>query len=243
LAVSLTQASALELSLIKKAAFEETFERFPSPYAVLQQFKRIVPKDSDAYSHQECNRLDKMSAPVLGVNDPLQLAPLEQTPGELFYQYYIDCVHKIVKGGFSYGPDLTLNSKQVLSGADIAGLLTVYKQQCEVFGYECNWEKDEFHRMVWIGVGWSTLDATTKYLLMDAWVNWLIGPQQILQAKGYIGENNVFGAELADIRAFNLFLIAHADTIKTGKDGAVAMVKDIYAEMAILLRLGPALKN
>jgi len=86
-----TLANAAEVSyqaknLRHKISFDEIYNRYPSPYAIIQQFHRIVPV-SDETSH--CFQMDENSAPVSGVIDPIQNGALEQSPGALFFIRFI----------------------------------------------------------------------------------------------------------------------------------------------------------
>lgn len=228
-------ANALDLNLIKKASFEETFERYPSPFAILQQFKRIIPVDGNAGAHPECTNMNEMSAPVSGVNDPMQLGPLEQTPGELFYQYYVDCVHKIVSGGFYLPAYSQQNAKAILTLEDRIQLAK---------GDAALAESEAFAHALFTATAWKDLDPKDQIRLMNAFLLNLVGPESILRAKGYFGENNAFQTQLPTHSALVDFLNEFALSLTGSAFGATNPgVADVYREIAIIVRLGPALKN
>ncbi len=234
---------ALDHALMRPAAFEETLNRFPSPYAVIEQFQRIVPYNQGQYSNQECKSVDKMSAPVIGTIDPLQLGPLEQTPGELFYQYYIDCVRKLVQEGFQSHEKVGMNLKEIL-GEDLLKEIVLTNDACKVQKDYCNDEKvfASIASLIFTYNAWSKIDSSVTKKIVDRLLLYLVGPPVILRAKGYFGENNVFGRDLPSQDALSNMLIAMASELKS-PSGEEAKFTDVYGEIAITLRLGPALQN
>lgn len=242
--VNTAAASAFDQSLIQKASFEETFDRYPSPYAILQQFKRIMPVDGNPNAHLECTSMSEMSAPVSGVNDPMQLGPLEQTPGELFFQYYIDCVQKIVSGGFSNSVYSKQNVEAILTVEDRAFLVQMMNKQCLEWKVACSDSDAVFLHNAFTATNWNSITPQLQLRLINAFLLYLVGPEIILRSKGYLGENNVFDTFIPDQPALAAFLNKFALSYNVSNFGGTEpKIADIYAQVAIIVRLGPALKN
>lgn len=235
-------------SLINTASFEESFERFPSPYGVIQQFKRIFPVMNDSVRSSSCLRIDERSAPVIGAIDPLQGSALEKEPGALFYQFYQDCVYELSKSTFMDKTLASQNSQLILGNdLDMAISKRLEKFPCnhemglaDACGFS---ETQEKKWGFWTRVQFHHLDMELRLSMMSQFIEFLIGPEEILEERNYIGQNTVFGLPIANKGELARFILKQLADLES-RDGSAKspLVYEIYAETAILLRLGPVLR-
>lgn len=235
-------------SSMKKASFDETYERYPTPYAVLQQFRRIVPNLPEI-PDSACLQIDESSAPVIGTMDPQQGAALEKEPGALFYQYYQDCVRTLVNVGFSDITRATDNSKMILGPALHDRLMANYKQRClDHEAYLLCYDQDSMIPMsLWNLSAWVSVPPEFRKQFLSRLVDYLIGPDAVLRHMRYMGNQTVFGEALPDRDSLIAFLLQKISELETQmvqqSTPKILKVADVYAEISILLRLGPALKQ
>ncbi|MGE0528676.1 MAG: hypothetical protein AB7P49_16525 [Bdellovibrionales bacterium] len=232
-----------------KTSFEETYERFPSPYGVIQQFQRTFPVMSDYVRYSSCLKVDEKSAPVIGAIDPLQGSALEREPGALFYQFYQDCMHELSKSVFNDQSLSSQNSEMILGkklDAAISSRLERYPCENEKgLADACAYTDAQSKKWAfWTRVQFNQLDMDLQLEIMNQFIEFLIGPEEVLDGRGYTGEDTVFGVPVANQGELALFIIRQLSGLESRDPKAQSsLVYEIYAETAVLLRLGPALKN
>ncbi len=241
-------ANQMRNSLINTASFEENYERFPSPYGVIQQFQRIFPVINDSVRSSSCLRIDEKSAPVIGAIDPLQGSALEKEPGALFYQFYQDCVYELSKSTFM---DQTLahQNSQLILGNELDAAISkrLEKFPCDQemgLAEACAYsERQAKIWAFWTRVQFHSLDMDLRLSMMSQFIEFLIGPEEILEERSYIGQKTVFGLPIANKGELARFILKQLADLESRDGNAKSpLVYEIYAETAILLRLGPVLQ-
>ncbi len=230
--------------IIKKASFEETLERFPSPYGVIQQFRHIVPNGLEQWNYNECLNIGETSAPVTGVIDPLQQSALEENPGALFYPYYEKCVRQLVDNGFSSEWGTKANQLSILGEELAAEVDQARAYMCSGWFNKpevCTFPPESFSFSMWYKATFKELTPQLQEKLMYAFVRYLGGPDAVLRRLKLIGGDETFGVRLLTAQDLAKFLVSEMLKMKNGE--AALSLRDVYAETAILLRLGPALKH
>lgn len=230
--------------LSRKASFEETLERFPSPYGVIQQFNYIVPNGLEAqYTWDDCMKIGEKSAPVTGVMDPLQQSALEDTPGALFYPYYEACVRKLVSSAFASTSAVEANEIAIF-GEDFAKEITALREsQCSGYlgrPYYCGYST-EYRKSLFWSEKLETFKPELQQKFMLSFIRYLGGPDAVLRRLKLIGSDETFGVKISSADELAQFLVLEMLKLKNG-DKPYSLL-DVYAETAILLRLGPALKH
>ena len=207
-------AFAFLFTVLANASFEETLIRYPSPYGVLAQLRRLVPTDTNA----TCQKLGQEIRPVLGAMDPLQGSALEKIPGPFFVGTFSHCLEELLS---------TANTGQAFServlGKKLSKVLIPIKK---------NWSE----------IRWESLSASVQSEILDRFIDYIIGPEEILHYYNYIGPKNIFDLPLANKRDFRQFLATKVITEPKPNDVLKGLTK-VYYDSAILLRLGPALKH
>lgn len=215
-------------------SFDETTERYPSPDATLNQIRRLAP----FAKYLACSTIDEGSSPVIGAIDPLQSAPLELTPGPFYFEYYRKCATNQIEFGLGYYSDeaVRANSELIL-GTDLptrvaAAVPAAYKPAASDL------------RLLWNSLPIEAIPDELMQEIVDHFVLFLVGPEEILLHYRYIGENNVFQRPMNSAAEFRNFLIEElVKTIHLDAPTEKHQLRSVYTEMAILLRLGPALKK
>jgi hypothetical protein len=217
-----------------KTSFDQKQVRFPSPYGVLNQLQHIT----GGMASDSCNRLDRISAALLGANDPTQQAPLDNQPNDLFYSFYRFCVETGVTNAFS-NSELGTGLGFLILGSAVSGRLTdVFNKGCDdpnSFNSLCA-DKDHRAGSAWTMV-WSQLDPPLRLQLLRQFTTFLVGPEIILRDLKYLGRDNVFDVPLNTMNDFVVFLDQQLTKFPN------ITVAFAYAKIAILLRLGPALES
>lgn len=232
------QAQAQPVRLIK-TAFEETLDRYPSPYALIQQLKRIVPSEAVAEANsQACRSLTSVSAPAIGVIEPLLEGALEPVPGPLFYPFYMGCVRTLVAGGFD-SLNATTNAEKILGKSVRESLEASY---CAASKFVCEGDPKLRDYMIWATFHWSALSSEIQMLVMKRWLLYLVGPDPVLRSTRLIGPGNSFDADIHNSFQLAEFLSAALSTVLNQKNAPLT-VSEAYAETAIVLRLGEAVRN
>lgn len=204
---------------VHKTSFDEIYQRYPSPFAVIQQLKRILPGATN-YNCDEFN----IDSTVFGINDPELMGPLESEPGALFYQHYQNCLRKYAN---QYGSsDWNKLFQEIVGSEEMPSLI-----EAEKYGSNIEYKN------------WSEFQSSSKILLMEKFIFYLIGPESQLKRLKYIGENNVFGTPLENSKDLAKFLIEIANKFPSADYLSRRSIYMVYIETAILLRLGPALKD
>lgn len=212
-------ALALNRSMIRNMSFEENIKRYPSPLAVLETMKSVAP--FRAPSAEPCLEIGLASAPVLGAIDPAQLQPLETQPGALFYNYFEKCTIKIAALGFLDEQNSLKNSELIL-GRDLTNALLKVSGSQDV-------------KNMWNTKVFSSLPMDMQNQLADRAITFLLGPEELLRYFRYIGDGNVFGRPLAATTDLRALIIE--------KLGGNVSLLTFYSRTAVLLRLGPVLKD
>jgi hypothetical protein len=230
--------------LLHKTSFQETYNRYPSPFGIIQIMKMIVPFRNGEYPGT-CEQMSEQSAPVTGVIDPLQGSALEEEPGALFYPYFEKCVRDMGSNGFYDNATALKNSNEILGEDYMGPYLQKLEKECQKTGYDkpfiCNYQADSRIAAFWYGRQWKSLKEEERLELMPRFIRYLVGPAAVQRRLKLVGENNVFGADLKSPQDLAKFI---SDAMAAMKDGDSDLsVLQVYLETAILLRLGPALKN
>lgn len=227
--------------LARKTSFQETYNRYPSPFGIIQQLRHIIPHMPNS-AGDACLTISSSSAPAIGTIDPLQGTALEEEPSALFYPYFANCVRSLGPNGFYSAA--AANAKEILGDELAAELNDSFENDCKdpkVRPIICHYEATQRPSAFWYGVNWKDLPEDRRLKFMAAFIDYLVGPEAVLRQKELIGKESVFGVELNSIETLTKFL---NDEMTKLKDGEAALsVMQIYFETAILLRLGPALKN
>ncbi len=230
-------------SLSRKASFQETYNRYPSPFGVIQQLQHIVPYMPLA-KETECLTVGSSSAPAIGTIDPLQGSALEEEPSALFYPYFSNCVRSLGQMGFYDSATATANAQEILGDELALELNRWFVDDCKepsVRPTICLYETDKRAASFWYGVKWQELPEDRRLKLMTAFVEYLVGPEAVLRRQELIGKESAFGIELNSVENLVKFLSDEMEKIKEGV--STLSVLQVYLETAIVLRLGPALKN
>lgn len=230
--------------LMHKTSFQETYNRYPSPFAIIQILKMIVPFTNSNFPGN-CEQMSEQSAPVTGAIDPLQGSALEEEPGALFYPYFEKCVRDMGSNGFYDNATALKNSNEILGEDYMSPYLKSLDKECQKNGYDrpsiCYYAPEARTSALWYGRQWKSLKDQERLEFMTRFVRYLIGPVAVQRRLKLFGVNNVFGAELKSPEDLAKFL---SDAMAAMKDGESDLsVLQVYLETAILLRLGPALKN
>lgn len=92
-----TTASIKNKSHLLKAAFEQTWERYPSPDVVISQLLASFPLVESQYIDTNCTSLQNANRLILGDNNVTTGAPLVNKPNSGFIVWYVGCVQKMLK--------------------------------------------------------------------------------------------------------------------------------------------------
>ncbi|CAN5688933.1 hypothetical protein BH10BDE1_BH10BDE1_01060 [soil metagenome] len=218
-------AQGFNRTYLHNTSFEETVNRYPAPLAIIENIKSVAPFQEAAGMTDSCLQIGSSSSTVLGAIDPAQIQPLEQNPGALFFNYFEKCVKKIVKLGFQ-NEGLAKQNAEAILGADLMRTLSSATGQS---------------RMV---ESWSTpfnrLAPAAQQQLVDQFIYFLLGPEDFLRYYKYIGDRNVFAQPLNTAADLRSFLIEQLNKSPASQNDSVL---GFYSRLAVLLRLGPALKN
>jgi len=229
-------------SLVRKSSFEETYQRYPSPYAIIQQLRHIVPHGGASSS---CLELGERAAPVIGTHDPMQGSALEETPGALFYPFFESCVREMVDSGFRGDNEGMVNANEILGQELMAELTMLFSTNCSSTQSSrlraCDYSNSGRYVKFFALTQWDQLTTEWQEKLMLAFIRYLTGPDTVLRGLNLIGPNSDFGPQVTDTPSLVKFLNQAALQIRDG--GQSLTVAQVYAEIAIVLRLGPALKN
>lgn len=228
-------------------SFDETYSRYPSPYAVLQQLQKIIPL-STRDSMDDCAIVNRVSGPIIGVIDPSQGVALEKEPGALFYQYFQDCVRKLVAKGFLTSANSETNSFYIfgLDNNYKTRAINLFDHECAGLGAaaDCTYgsDIDRLHGL-W-NSSWQDLSDDLRRLLVSAFIDYLLGPETILRDQGYMGKTTAFGRSIETREELVTFLIELIEDLRKKVSSDISFpVYRAYGEIAIVLRLGPALRN
>ena len=164
-------AQSFNRAYLHHTSFEETVNRYPAPLAIIEIIKSVAPFQEAAGLNDSCLQIGLSSSTVLGAIDPAQIQPLEQNPGALFFNYFEKCVKKIVKLGFQ-NETLAKQNAEAILGSDLMRALSNATGQS---------------RMV---ESWSTpfnrLDPLARQQLVDQFIYFLLGPEDLLRYYRYI---------------------------------------------------------
>ena len=208
-------------SSMRKVSFEETESRYPSPLALIEIIKSVAPYRA-AEINDACLRITVESAPLLGAIDPQQLQPLDPTPGPLLFSYLEKCMKRMTVYGFQDRDSAQKNSELIL-GRELMSQAIPSPRQTQAF---------------WNSTRFSSLPRELQQALAERFLYYVVGPDDVLLYFGYIGPQNVFGANIASSQALASFLLEKLESRVPGDT-----VLGFYARLAVLLRLGPAIKN
>lgn len=206
---------------IKKVSFDEIYSRYPSPFAVFHQLERIFPSTDSS----NCGIFDEDTS-SLGMNDPMLGLPLEKEPGALFFQYYQGCI-RFKASYFSSSVNFEKSLEEIFNVEALTHLLADQRITLKELWGSRNWD-----------YGFSEKEQD---LILKQFIFYLVGPDQLLREMKYIGKDNIFGAPIEssdDLAAFFRKNIV----VDQGSDNS-RLIKHFYIELAIVLRLGPALKD
>ncbi len=201
------------------ASFEQTLERYPSPYGVIQQLMRIFPgieKDQNITNTTECLKTAKNSS-LIGVIDPMQGGALEDTPGPLFYPYFSNCIREIANSSYIFA-----NPLKLILGEELFTEVEKIAGSTKIF--------------------YKYLNPDLQLAVTKRFIYFLAGPEVILRESKLIGSENVFGVPLESESDLAAFLSENIILLKNS-DGSDLNLINYYAEIAIVLRLGPLLKH
>ncbi|MBC7419111.1 MAG: hypothetical protein H7328_00135 [Bdellovibrio sp.] len=214
-----TSVFAFDRADLHKTSFDKTENRYPSVLGILESLKRIAPFQKVAQLKSEidaCQLVGPDSAPIMGAIDPMQLQPLENLPGALFFNHFEKCVKQIVILGFSDATNAKKNSEVIL-GSDLNRALG---------------------NASWANIAFSQINAETQNLIVDRMIYFLIGPEEVVRYFNYIGPTNVFRAKIDSAAELRQFL--RDNLLKANANDSLL---GFYTRLATLLRLGPVLKN
>ncbi len=210
---------ALNRSMLHNVSFDELISRYPSPLAVLETMKAVAPFRGK--SDEPCLEIGLVSAPVLGANDPAQIQPLETQPGALFFNYFEKCTKKITALGFADESNASKNSEVIL-GRELSDALLRASGKPDL-------------RAMWNSTPFSSLPADLQNRVTDRAILFLVGPDEVVRYFKYVGEGNVFGRAIPTPVELRQLIIE--------KLSGGATLLSFYSRTAVLLRLGPALKD
>lgn len=208
-------------SLMRKVSFEETESRYPSPLALIENIKSIAPYRA-VEINDACLRITVESAPLLGAIDPQQLQPLDPTPGPLLFSYLEKCMKRMATYGFQDRESAQKNSELIL-GRDLMAQVIPSSRQTQAF---------------WNSTRFSSLPRETQLALIERFLYYIVGPEEVLLYFGYLGPQSVFGVSMPSSQALASFLLEKLEARVPGDT-----VLGFYARLAVLMRLGPAIKN
>jgi hypothetical protein len=147
--------------------------------------------------------------------------------------------------GFYDNATALKNANEILGEDYMGPYLQTLEKECQKSGYDkpflCAYQADSRVSAFWYGRPWKSLKEEERLELMPRFIRYLAGPAAVQRRLKLFGENNVFGADLKSPQDLAKFL---SDAMAAMKDGETDLsVLQVYLETAILLRLGPALKN
>ncbi len=218
---SSANAQAFDRSMLRKVSFDETESRYPSPLALIENIKSVAPYRA-AGINDACLRVTVESAPVLGAIDPQQLQPLDPTPGPLFFSYLEKCMKRVAKFGFQDSESAQKNSELIL-GRDLMGRIMSSSRQSQTF---------------WNSTAMSALPREAQQAIVERFIYYIVGPEDVVRYFGYTGPDGVFGPGFESSQALAAFLLQKLEARVPGDN-----VLGFYSRLAVLLRLGPAIKN
>lgn len=261
-----------------KTSFDETVERYPSPYGFLEDLRQTT---GDTV---RCLDLDDEIRAVVGTNDPMQGQALEKEPGPFLVKKMASCITSsiytassfaIVLVGKVLGEQLrneltrsafearycdSLTKRFTCEGQRIrmtsicesnAELVEKEIDQCVTERMKNNnysIESTEFMSNKF----WRSLSSEKRKRIIIRMIESLVGPEEILAHYKYIGTDNIFEEKIESISDLATFLVEKLiePALKPGDvDGATMSETNyfgmarVYRELAIVLRLGPALKH
>jgi hypothetical protein len=220
-----TQAQSFNRRNLHRTSFEESVNRYPSPLAMIELIKSIAPNQGTEGMNDSCLQIGIASSAVLGAIDPAQIQPLEQSPGALFFNYFEKCAKKVAKLGFQTEALAKQNSEAIL-GTELSRSLASATGRSNL-------------SEAW-SVAFAGLSPTVQDQLVDQFIYFLLGSDDLLRYYKYIGEPNVFRRPLQSTAELRRFLIEQMISSTPSRNDSILV---IYSRLAVLLRLGPALKN
>lgn len=212
---------AFDQMMLRKTSFEETESRYPAPLAIIENIKAIAPYRNESIN-DACLRITVESAPLVGAIDPQQLQPLEPTPGPLFFSYVEKCMKRVAKFGFQDAESAQKNSELIL-GRDLMARVIPSARQSAAF---------------WNSTRFSSLPRDVQQRMVERFIYFVVGPEEVLRYFNYIGPQSVFGLNFDSPQALAAFLLEKIEARAPGDT-----VLGFYSRTAVLLRLGPVMKN
>jgi len=200
-----------------KTSFRKDVNRYPSVLGFFSQMNRIVPVRGDIEINPDCTEVTNNNASILGAVDPSLGQAIESSPGALYFNLYKKCVKTIVESVFK-SPSLLEQNQEIILGRDLAKLLK---------------------NKAWNQIGLSTMSDDLQIRIIERFIYFLVGPDIVLQASRYIGENNVF--KLDEIRTSHDLALLLLNEVKRQNQNLT--LEQLYIKAACFLRLGPALQS
>ncbi len=211
---------AIDRSMLHRVAFDETESRYPAPLAIIENIKAVAPFRSETIN-DACLRVTVESAPLIGAIDPQQLQPLEPNPGPLFFSFVEKCMKRVAKFGFQDADSAQKNSELIL-GRDLMARVTNSRQAMAF----------------WNSTRISSLPRDVQQQMVERFIYYVVGPEEVVRYFNYIGPQSVFGQNFESSQALAAFLLEKLEARVPGDT-----VLGFYSRTAVLLRLGPVMKN
>ena len=200
-----------------KTSFRKDVNRYPSVLGFFSQMNRIVPIRGDVAVNPDCTEVTNNNVSILGAVDPSLGQAIESSPGALYFNLYKKCVKTIVESVFK-SPVLLEQNQEIILGHDLA---------------------KSFKNKLWSNIQISNLNADLQIRIIERFIYFLIGPDIVLQAENYIGDNNVF--KLDEIKTSHDLALFLLNEIKQQNQNIT--LEQLYIKLACFLRLGPALQS
>lgn len=221
-----------------RMSFEETISRYPSPTALITQMEKIIPTMTI-----QCRDLERSGkATVLGAIDPETGSAIDKEPGAFFVETFANCIRESLS-------NIESTMSTVILGATLRESLSQHWQ--DLCRTNQNWEKHECGKHSWdvLHIPTASLSPELDRRVMNRIVDYLLGPDEILQEQGYLGSPSVFGVDLPSRERLIEYLnqsfedLLKSDTQELSQYYSNRSLLRKYLELAILLRLGPALRH
>lgn len=208
-------------------SFSEKYNRYPAPYAMFVQMKRLVPKfEVTGLAIDQCKYLGRENSGVLGSNLPSFGLPLEPEPGALFAPLFAKCFGDVLEAGL-----VRINSEAVVENAKTIFGPTLFSELMAdlALRHETNFTITNF----------ASISPALRDKIMRRLIFYIVGPVAILKYFKYIGPNNVFGRPINTAGELANFL----ETAILPASGTQFTLLHLIQDMTTILRLGPAMVN